>query len=115
MSVEYVANYGIGFQVEINSKEYCSVDGIEIDNSLTAEEYVDIIFENPESSHFCYFSVGKGLWTGEKNEVYICINKPLKEIAQDLQQHENQLLQFIQANGLNTIGDFGLVGGLYTY
>lgn len=105
MGVDYEANFGIGFEVDVDEN-----------NPPDLEEYDDSLYEfmigglsgDFEDVFITYYG---DTYSGER---YYCItiNKPLKEIAEKYDYYESELRKFVQQNHLKTTSEFGLVGGL---
>lgn len=108
MSIDYEAEFGIGFEVEIDEQNPPNLD--EYDDSLY-EFMVTGIVGSDEFKDFYISSIGNAC-IGERQWL-ITINKPFKEIAKDADRYESLLRQLLQRNHLKPVGEFGLVGGLY--
>lgn len=105
MGVDYDANFGIGFEVEVDENNPPNLD--EYDGSLGE------FMETGLSGRFdgVFMNYYGDTYSGER---YYCItiNKPLKEIAEKYDYYESELRKFVQQNHLKTTSEFGLVGGL---
>lgn len=110
MGIDYSAEFGIGFEVEIDEQNPPNLD--KYDDSLY-EFMVTGIKGNDEFDDFYISSIGNA-YRGE-HQWLITINKPFKEIAQDADRYESLLRQLLQRNHLKPVGEFGLVGGLYIW
>ena len=104
MSIDYRANYGIGYKV-------CEGEGIADTEALEdgLEEYIYC----EAGDGFEGFSVGSA-FTGVVDGDYLTIKDPLKN-GLDLSEAKESLDKEIDRLGLETCGDFGIVGGLYIY
>lgn len=105
MGVDYTGNYGIGIKVLIPE--------------LTGEfedygdlEYLEELLEDSED-YYC-FEVGSENYTGDYNELYVCIEEPFKD-GYDITQKVNSLMNFIKENGLDFEGEVNEVGGLHIW
>lgn len=98
MSVDYNANYGIGYEVEAIE---------EIKEGLT--EYL----ENELSLDFECFEVGSA-WTGTIEGVYVTIVEPFKN-GLNLTEAKELLDKELSRLKLKSCGEFNEVGGLYVY
>jgi hypothetical protein len=65
MGVDYSGNFGVGFQVYIPELEE---EHEYYDDDLA---YVEFLLEDKE---FYYFEVGEGSYTGEKNDIFVCLD-----------------------------------------
>lgn len=102
MGVDYTGNYGIGVQVYLPDFEE---DHEWYDDRLG---YLEDVLEN---APYSYFEVGEGNYTGEDDDIYICIDKPF-ENGYDITEKVNSLLEFLENTELTVIGKVDEVGGL---
>lgn len=101
MGVDYTANYGIGFLLNIPSNE--ELEEMELD--------VDSYLEDILPSNTSYFEVGGGNYTGEQNDYYVIldddeINETLTERCEDLK------VSLLNEGLINSNDKASVVGGL---
>ena len=104
MSVDYSANFGVGQQVKYPSDE----DIKKHDN--TCDDWFDYVNKITKDTKFNYFQFGSAY---DEDEMKMCIvfdDKHTKTL--DLRPLKNEFLDFIGNTIFETIGDFGIVGGL---
>lgn len=101
MGVDYRANYGIGFKVNLNSGDCDFHLGEHLEEVLDGNDYR-------------YFRVGCGNYTGEDDDYFVVLESVgdlsnLKELLEELKSFllEKQLISEDQ--------EADLVGGLYIY
>lgn len=104
MGVDYSGNYGIGFKVALpefdEDHEYFE------DERSWLEEITDDKFD--------WFEVGDAMYTGGKNEIYVCIKNPFDE-GLDITKKANELISFLNENKIKFEGEIDQVGGLEVY
>lgn len=102
MSVDYIANYGIGIRV-ILSDENHKKEGSD-------EKYYEILDELLPD-HYYYFQTGDGNYTGEENEWYVVLDSPkFIDGVFDGSSYKRELEDILSKDF--KLGEFGLVGGL---
>ena len=97
MGVDYEACFGIGYQIA--EKDFG-------DDDMVMDEYLDSI----GMDGFVYFHTGNDL-SGDGTEWYVVIEDPLQD-SLDLTKKKETLTEFLCKNDIQTIGEFGLCGGL---
>ena len=104
MGVDYSGHYGIGFKVLLPE--------LPEDHEFFEDErfWLDDIIEK----RFDWFEVGEGMYTGEDNEIYICIKDPF-ENGLDITEKTNELISFLNEYNIKFEGDINEVGGLEVY
>lgn len=102
MGVDYNGNYGVG--VQINKKEF------EEDSDYYGDfrGYLDDILEG---TNYYYFEVGEEMYTGEKNEIYVCISQVFSD-GYNIAEKALDLYSFLSENNIEYIGKIDEVGGL---
>ena len=104
MIIEHEACSGIGYEVVAS-------DDLKDSEALEGGLYEYVFMEHyPE---FKYFQTGNA-FTGIMTGTYLCIKDPFK-LGLDLSGVKEKLDFEIKRLGLETVGDFGVVGGLHTY
>ena len=114
MGVDYYANYGIGQQVKFIddfNKENINIEGLDNNDFEGFRDFCYELFYLDITDDFRFFEVGEGAYSGENNEIYIVLKEPFKN-GFDLAEVKESFEKFIKSYGFETIGDFGLVGGL---
>lgn len=101
MGVDYSANYGIG--VRVLEPENCE-DFIEYVDDLSCIKVDGIEME--------YFEIGDGSYTGEENDVILCIRDADVTDLADLENKINIFKEFLKSNKVETDGEISLRGGL---
>lgn len=109
MGVDYDAKYGIGYEICPNHDNECDYEYFDIESYLD-----DIVNKYSDILKLTYFQTGEGDYTGDTNEYYLCVKNPFKD-GYDLTKIKNKLDKIIRDEGLETVGKFGLVGGLHVY
>lgn len=104
MSVNYDANYGIGYKV-------CESDMIS--GTAELEDGLHEYLCDKVGDGFEYFKVGD-CYSGEMDGVFITIKEPFKN-GLDLTQSKQMLDDEIKRLKLETDGEFNEVGGLYIW
>ena len=101
MSVEYRAEFGIGYQINIDNKE-------------EPNDYLETLFINDSNLNkdFTFIEIGDGDYTGEKNDWFIILKDPNDKLN-DLSKYKLKLEILLKKHNISTINDFGVVGGLY--
>ena len=108
MGVDYTGHYGIGIQIE-------NVDFEDENKELEFKDFDDIweyLEEKLNEDEYSYFEVGEASYCGGDNDLYIEIVDVFNYGLNNLEEQKNNLLIKIKELGLETKGDFGLVGGL---
>ncbi|MDH3326894.1 MAG: hypothetical protein OEM38_09285 [Gammaproteobacteria bacterium] len=100
MGVDYDANYGIGYQV---------VAGDIPEDDM--EDGLDEYLYNRIGDEFQYFHVGAGNYTGETDDAFIVVKDAFKD-GLDLTLKKKMLDNELIRLKLESVGDFGSVGGL---
>ncbi len=105
MSVDYTGNYGIG--VNIFRKEFN-------EDSEYYEDFIGYLDDILENTDYYYFEVGDSMYSGEENDIYICINNfiefPL--VTSQLEEKVLKFITFLNDNEIKFIGQINEVGGL---
>lgn len=57
------------------------------------------------------FKWGKGSYTGEEDDTYVCLDKPFED-GYDITNKVNHLIEFLQSTNLEVVGKVDEVGGL---
>lgn len=104
MGVDYTPNHGIGYKI-------VGVE-CEVDEDSSVNEYLYELISNTKNIR--YFETGEGNYTGEDNEMFIVIKKPL-EYGLDLTQKKKELDLFISENKIIVEGEFDICGGLLVW
>jgi hypothetical protein len=99
MSVDYDANYGIGYQVDAEESLLEAFDGPLI-------EYID----SELGSDFISFEVGSYM-TGDITGTYVAIKDPFSD-GLDLSSKKEKLDAELKRLNVQATGDFGQHGGL---
>jgi len=115
MSTDYKAVFGIGYQVEDNG----SIPEEDLDDGL--DEYFERRYEEkhtltmknaglePKADQLHAFRTGNS-FTGEDIQYFVVLTSPDFEKI----KYQKQLIDlYIKWANLDTVGDFGCVGGLY--
>jgi hypothetical protein len=103
MGVDYSGNFGIGFQVQIPE--------LEEDHEYYEDElgYLDSLLGDTE---FNYFEVGEGSYTGDANDVFVCLDVPFIH-GKFNEARASELKTFLELHNLITKGaQIDSVGGL---
>lgn len=103
MSVDYDANYGIGY--EITASESLEAD---LEDGLREWLY------NKEGKDFKIFEVGS-YYDDDAMTIYLCISNNLIDESTDLQSAKNMVEQEANRLGVDVTGDFGIVGGILVW
>lgn len=104
MGVDYTGHYGFGVKIIRNEEEY----------------FLDWIYEKCETNEdIYYFEVGEGNYTGDENDIFVCINVE-DQIDKDngykfLEYKAEELYEFLRSIGLEYEGVANIVGGLEIY
>lgn len=103
MSVDYSANFGIGYKVSLSDEELGEL----------GTHMADFLEETLKLTNYMYFETGEGAYTGEDNDFYVILNheQPLEYVMEDLEDLEH----FLTDNGIKICSDGGLVGGLLVH
>lgn len=110
MGVDYSGHYGIGQQIKVvDFEENEKPKGFE--DCCTFEEYLHELFETEKTRCFSYFRVGEGSYTGKQDKFFIKIADAFSD-GLDLTKQKEKFDKFIQSHNFETIGEFGLIGGL---
>ena len=104
MSVDYNAEFGIGFLVD-------EIEG-RIDEDDLEDGFFDYVY-NEVGDGFYVFQIGN-LFTGEIEGPYLCVSLPFSQ-GLDLTAAKNDLIAEADRMGVECLGDFGLVGGLMVW
>lgn len=102
MGVDYHGNYGIG--VRIIKKEFT-------EDSEYFEDFNTYLDDTLEGTNYYYFEVGEGSYTGEENEIYVCISEPFKE-GLNIKDKVFKFYKFLGKNEIEFEGEINEVGGL---
>lgn len=103
MGVDYHANYGLGFQVNLEELRKLFPEAEE--EGLDPIEYLEL----PED---CYwFSTGEGFYTGEEDDYFICIETD-GVLVRLWEQLANKLIYNMRKLGLTVPDELSIVGGL---
>ncbi len=94
MGVDYNANFGIGFKVNIPD----------------CEDVYEKLKEIPEG--YGYFLVGDGSYTGKEDDIYIVIKDIFKDGYEGIEQKGEILRKAISDMGIEVEGKLDIVGGL---
>lgn len=107
MGVDYIANFGIGFEIEIDENN--PPDLTKYGDSLSEYLYekVDCIAFKVMTLGSCYYK------NGTYHAVILNPHLPLKEVAEKYNYYESELRKFLQQNHLKPTSEFDVVGGLY--
>lgn len=101
MGVDYKANFGIGYEININDKP-------------DPDEYIEELFNNePNLKEDFYYLQSGDEYCNEIN-FYIVLKNPNDKLN-DLTKYKLKLEILLKKHNIQTINDFGLVGGLYIY
>lgn len=103
MGIDYIANYGVGYEVEGTD------DLTEEDLEDGLREYVDCECD----AAFDSFENGNA-FSGKMKGVYLCIKDPFKD-GLDLTDAKDRLDKEIKRLKLKAVSDFNEVGGIYVY
>lgn len=101
MGVDYTANYGFGVKIIRNEEE----------------DFLDWLDEKLEDTEgIAYFEVGDECYSGNENEIYVCINVE-DEIAKQnryefLSGAADELMEILTEKGIEFEGVPNIVGGL---
>ena len=110
MGVDYSGHYGIGQQIKaVDFEENQKPKGFE--ECETFEEYIYELFDTDEAKGFSFFKVGAGNYSGEQDDLFIEIDDVFSD-GLDLTAKKKIFDEFIQKHNFETIGDFGLIGGI---
>lgn len=101
MGVDYSANFGFGIQVDPNYYDEHQ------------DDIYDILDDLPD--YLFYFKIGAGNYTGDTDDFYICINNPLENGYNNLEEKANFLLSILDDKGIKYIDKPDIVGGLEIY
>jgi hypothetical protein len=104
MSVDYEANYGIGYKV-------CETE--EIKEIEEMEDGLNEYLECEAGEGFYCFETGNA-YSGESDGVFLGIRDPFKD-GLDLTSAKERLDKEVKRLKLDIDGDFGTIGGLYIY
>jgi hypothetical protein len=114
MSVDYSANFGIGFKVrhpQSNEKLDNEYDGDFVD--FFYQEIAPLIEKKEE---FQYFEVGEGSYDGTENEIYVTIKGGLAPMWDQALKKCVELKTFLWSLDLISLEDQAdIVGGLEVY
>lgn len=102
MGVDYTGNYGIGVQVKRKEFE---------EDSEYYDDFYSYLDDVLDGTDYYYFEVGEGSYTGDENEVYICISKPFKD-GYDIVKKSFDLYCFLAEKEIEYVGEVDEVGGL---
>jgi hypothetical protein len=103
MGVDYSGNFGIGFKVLIPELEE---DHEYYDDVLG---YLESLLENTE---FNCFEVGEGSYTGEEDDIFVCLDVPFMH-GKFNEVRASELKTFLELHNLITKGaQIDSVGGL---
>ena len=104
MSVNYRANYGIGYKV-FPSDEICGLIDDDFDGCFGEYLYeLDV-------DKYRWFEVGAANYTGEENEHFVCIRDPLK-YSLDLTKVKSELDEDLKRLKIDIGSEFKEIGGL---
>lgn len=98
MGVDYSAHYGIGIKIQ----------------TFEIEDKFDFLDENLNEK-YTWFETGEGSYTGEENEFYVILKDDSNLLEINLSVEKVKLLNHLKEIGIETIGEFGIVGGLEIY
>lgn len=105
MGVEYSGNYGIG--VRVKDKEFEQ-------ESEWFEDFWGYLDDVLEDTSYSYFEVGEGSYTGESNDIYVCIDNPFDN-GYDIRDKVSAFKSFLAEKGIEYYGDVDEIGGLNVY
>lgn len=103
MGVDYSGNYGIGIKITLPELD---------ENHEWFGDEIGRLDEILDDTDYYYFEVGAGSYTGESNDLYICIDEPFSDGYCGLEEKANKLLKFLQQNKIEFEGKVDIVGGL---
>lgn len=106
MGVDYSANFGIGFKLDRTSPAFDDEDDI----ICRLDEIID-----SSEGEFYSFEVGQGSYTGEEDDMYICITEPFEDGLDTLPYSVERLLNFMFKHQLVNDGPLDVVGGLHVW
>jgi hypothetical protein len=106
MGVDYSGNYGIGIQVALPDFE---------EDSDWYEDELGFLESILLGTNYYYFEVGEGSYTGNTDNIYICIDNPFKDGYCALGYKSDVLIKFLQENKIEFYGTIDVVGGLRIY
>lgn len=105
MGVDYSGHYGIGQQIKV-------VDFDENEKPRGFEEYLYELFDKKdETKGFSFFKVGEGNYTGKQDDLFIEVDNVFSD-GLDLTGKKKLFDEFIKKHNFETIGVFGLIGGI---
>lgn len=93
MGVDYTGHFGMGVKIK-------KVLGT-----------FDCLYDDLDDSHYEFFEVGSGAYTGNENDFYVKVKTPI-HTALDFQIWKKRLLEHLKEIDLEPDGEFGAVGGL---
>lgn len=95
MGVDYYAHYGIGVKIKVKD----------------IDDFYSYLDERLDIDKYYFFCVGEGSYTGKEDDWYIRLKK--YDLLNDNPIIEKELLlKHLEYIGIETDGEFGLVGGL---
>ena len=103
MGIDYSANYGVGYEVEEGES---IADTEELEDGL-----IEYLYCEADSERFESFETGNA-YSGEIDGVYLSIKTPFKD-GLDLTSAKAELDKEVERLGLDVVGEFGEIGGLY--
>lgn len=103
MGVDYSGNFGIGVQIKSQ---------ILTEDHEYYEDFIGYLDNALDDTDYFYFEVGDGMYSGEDNDVYVCIDNPFENGYCGLEEKVSVFYSFLAKNGLERIGEVDVVGGL---
>ena len=100
MSTSYTANFGIGYEVKAANEEMLEDHEGDLHEYLYMQDYPG--FESFETGSY---------YSGEMEGVFLVVSHDFSK-GNDLSKSKAKLEEQIKKLGLETVGDFGLVGGI---
>lgn len=102
MGVDYSGNYGVGVKIftpDLDEDE--DYDG-------DVMSWIDDVLKG---TIYSFFEVGNGSYTGEENEICVCIDNPFSD-GFDITDKVSALKFFLAEKGIEYYDDVDVVGGL---
>lgn len=109
MGVDYSANYGLGFRIEepFEFQVYCDLAGREI---LDMSDLTSFISETSD-----YWIIESGSYYDGDNMMYYIVLGCDVTPDLDLRAEQDKLVEYCKRMSINTIGEFGLQGGVLVF
>lgn len=100
MSIDYSANFGVGYKVALPS------------STEAPHEFMENALNSVETHKIGWFDTGN-YYLPDNNEYFVVLIEPFKDGMEAFVRRALALKEILQRCGLEVVGEFDVVGGLY--